>query len=431
MTCESLEQDVAYTKEKVDAGADFIITQLFYDVEAYFKYVQMCRDVGITVPIIPGIMPIQNYNGFKRMTGFCKTHVPPHILEALEPIQNDDASVKQYGIELGIEMCKDLLAKGAPGLHFYSLNLERSVVHILEGLGFVKQHGKKKLPWAPSNLSRRANEEVRPIFWANRPNSYLTRTTTWDEFPNGRWGDARSPAFGDLSDYHLCSFKTGSKAERRLIWGESISQRQDVYDVFVGYIQGSIPRLPWFEEPLKLETLPLKEQLIALNSSGFLTINSQPSINGVPSDDHAVGWGGPGGFIYQKAYLEFFTSPENLDRILALASKYPTLSYQAVNVRGEQKSNVDEGAKSVNAVTWGVFPGKEIIQPTVVDHNSFLVWKDEAFALWRSQWQSVYEPSSESFKTIGDVYENFYLVNVVENDFINGNIFNLFNELIA
>ncbi len=87
LECASLEDDLQRLKEKVDAGADFIITQLFYDVQLFLDFVRKCRDIGIAVPIIPGIMPIQNYPGFTRMTGFCKTKVPQHIVDALEPIK--------------------------------------------------------------------------------------------------------------------------------------------------------------------------------------------------------------------------------------------------------------------------------------------------------------------------------------------------------
>lgn len=188
LQCKSIEEDIKYLKAKVDAGADFIITQLFYDVDNFVAWVDKCRAAGITVPIIPGIMPIQDYGGFKRMTGFCKTMVPQEILDALEPIQADDARVKAYGVELAVRMCRRLLEAGCPGLHFYTLNLEKSVTSILEVLGFVSVRKPGTLPWKTSQAARRDKEEIRPIFWANRPQSYLTRTETWDEFPNGRWG---------------------------------------------------------------------------------------------------------------------------------------------------------------------------------------------------------------------------------------------------
>merc|ERR1719426_229590 len=122
------EQDMKYFKDKVDAGADFAVTQLFYDCEIYGRFLQKCKDMGIpdSFKVYPGIMPIQNYPGFKRMTGFCKTFIPKHITEALEPIQNDDQAVKEYGIKLGVEMSKKCIELGAPGVHLYTLNLETS-----------------------------------------------------------------------------------------------------------------------------------------------------------------------------------------------------------------------------------------------------------------------------------------------------------------
>ena len=84
------QQDLIYLKEKVDAGADFIITQFFYNVDLFLKFVDDCNRIGITCPIIPGILPIYNYRNFKRMVGFCCVNVPLKILEDLEQIKNDD-----------------------------------------------------------------------------------------------------------------------------------------------------------------------------------------------------------------------------------------------------------------------------------------------------------------------------------------------------
>jgi methylenetetrahydrofolate reductase (NADPH) len=183
------EEDLKHLKAKVDAGADLIITQLFYDVESFLKFERDCRAIGITVPIIPGIMAIQSYKGFVRMTSYCKIRVPDFVKDALEPIKDDDEAVKNYGVELGIQMCNQLLGSGR-GIHFYTLNLERSVKRILEGLG-LSNAAHRTLPWRPSVEPKRKAEVVRPIFWANRPKSYLARTESWDDFPNGRWGDAR------------------------------------------------------------------------------------------------------------------------------------------------------------------------------------------------------------------------------------------------
>jgi len=433
--CESLEKDIQYLKEKVDAGADFIVTQLFYDCDLFLNWVQKCREAGITCPIIPGIMPIQSYAGFQRMTGFCKTYVPQEILDDLAAIQHDEAAVKDYGVELGTKMCRKLLAAGVPGLHFYTLNLERSCVSILENLGFVSPQRAGSLPWKQSQIARRQGETVRPIFWANRPRSYIQRTSTWDDFPNGRWGNSASPAFGDLSDHHLYSHRAGKAEERRAMWGEQPTKPMDIFNVFVKYVDGSIARLPWCEEPLQLETVPIKENLKRINEGGFLTINSQPRVNGAPSDDPAVGWGGPGGYVYQKAYLEFFCSPTHLERFVKAAQEFPNLTYTALDFKGNKVTNrVDAGTseeESVTAVTWGVFPNKEILQPTVVDTRAFVAWKDEAFALWLSLWKSIYPADSESASLIQDVHDSYYLVCVVDNNFIDGDIFAVFNKILG
>lgn len=430
ITAESIDSDIAHLKAKCDAGADFIVTQLFYDVDIYLQWVKKCRDAGIQLPIVPGIMPIQNYSGFKRMTGFCKTAVPKEIEDAIEPIKHDDAKVKSYGIELGIQMCRKLLAAGSPGLHFYTLNLERSVNNILEGLGFVTPKQSGRLPWKQSQVARRQKEDVRPIFWANRPQAYFDRTAHWDEFPNGRWGPRDSPAFGELSDHHLMGLRVGSAEERRKIWATSIEAPIHVFQTFARYIEGECPRLPWCENQVLLETIPLKQTLKRLNEHGILTINSQPKVNGAPSNDPAVGWGGEGGYVYQKSYLEFFTSVTMLEKLVKLAAEHPNLTYTAVDVRGKTVTNIGLGEKTVNAVTWGVFPNKEIIQPTIVDVDSFMAWKDEAFALWLSQWASAYEPDSKSSEVIREIHDTYFLVNVVDNDFVKSDMFAIFEKLL-
>eukprot|EP01112_Ceratiomyxa_fruticulosa_P001734 TRINITY_DN118_c0_g3_i1.p1 TRINITY_DN118_c0_g3~~TRINITY_DN118_c0_g3_i1.p1 ORF type:complete len:590 (-),score=124.48 TRINITY_DN118_c0_g3_i1:117-1886(-) len=419
------ELDLKYLKEKVDAGADIIITQLFYDVDLFIEWVAKCRKIGITCPILPGIMPIHTYAGFVRMTTLSKTHVPTEISEALEPIKDNDEEVKKYGIKLCIEMCRKLLDAGVPGLHFYTLNLERSVKKVLKGLSLIsKEQMARQLPWNQCATSGRLKEEVRPIFWKHRPRSYISRTGSWDEFPNGRWGDSRSPAFGDLTDYHLAG-KTGQNLKVKGPYCVPLHDAHDVFQVFADYVSGNIKQLPWNETPLSPESNLIKEQLVQINKLGFLTINSQPAINGVSSSDKIHGWGGKGGYIYQKAYVEFFTSPENLELIVEFCNKSSRLTYHAINLKGHALTNT----KGTNAVTWGVFPGKEIIQPTVVDAESFVVWKDEAFALWKSRWANEYAEGTESRTVLDNVINSYYLVNIVDNNFVDGDLFQIFVQL--
>jgi hypothetical protein len=111
----SLDDDIRHLKTKVDAGADFIVTQLFYDTDLFLAWVSRCRAEGISAPIIPGIMPIHTYAGWKRMTTLCKTSIPPHMAEALEACQHDDAAVKDYGVQYCIDMIRKMLAAGIRG----------------------------------------------------------------------------------------------------------------------------------------------------------------------------------------------------------------------------------------------------------------------------------------------------------------------------
>jgi methylenetetrahydrofolate reductase (NADPH) len=422
---QSYEEDLKNLKEKMDAGADCIITQLFYDTDLFLKYVDDCRKLGIKAPIVPGIMPIHTYAGFDRMTTLCKTHVPQKIKDALEPIKNDDEAVKNYGIQLCIEMCRTLLKAGTPCLHFYTLNLEKSVLGILQGLQIIEEEVRKPLPWLP--VSSRAKETVRPIFWSHRPKSYIQRTSSWDEFPNGRWGDSRSPAFGDLTDFHISDLHIAKSFDKKGHWGAAPATSQEIYDVFAKYCGGEIERLPWCDTPLSPESDTIKNELIKINKAGFLTINSQPKVNGVPSSDEKNGWGPKNGYVYQKAYIEFFTSEENYKFLIEAIKKFPALTYYAVNIKGELQSNT---TPQVCALTWGVFPGKEISQPTVVDPDSFMVWKDEAYALWKSVWGSLYPEDSPSRKLIDNIAENYYLISMVDNDFVKGNIFDVFDVVI-
>jgi methylenetetrahydrofolate reductase (NADPH) len=244
------------------------------------------------------------------------------------------------------------------------------------------------------------SEEVRPINWANRPKSYIKRTVNWDEFPNGRWGDNRSPAYGELSDSHFFRPVEGSKKDLLAMWGESPIVHRDVYEVFAKYIEGKIPILPWCETALQSETIPISSRLADINREGFLTINSQPAVNGEKSDHPLYGWGGAGGRVYQKAYVEFFVSPHRMSSIMEVINSHPNLNYYAIDSNGAEFSS---GFKSVIALTWGCFPNKEILQPTVFDHDSFVVWSKEVFQLWTKSWAALYDDETESSALLYDV----------------------------
>ncbi|DAZ93974.1 TPA: hypothetical protein N0F65_005485, partial [Lagenidium giganteum] len=428
---EARQLDLARLKEKQDAGADFLITQFFFDVDNLLQWIRDCREIGITVPILPGYLPIQNYNSFCKFTSWCKTKVPPTVLRALDKIKNDDAAVKNYGTELAIQTCRRIMDAGIKSLHFYTMNLASTVTQVLQGLDMVPGRSQRDLPWQ-STLRRTGSgekiEQVRPIFWSNRQASYVARTAEWDDFPNGRWGDRTSPAYGELSEYYL-AFKR-PKVNRVNLWGAPATE-QDVWNVFVKFIEGSVKQLPWCEQALSLESTIIKENLKWVNGHGFLTINSQPRVNGAPSSDPSVGWGGDLGFVFQKAYVEFFVPPSMMAKLLKVMPEYPSLSFHAYNRKGEEHRNTPPS--NVTAVTWGVFPGVEIIQPTVVDSDSFEAWKDEAFELWQTQWASAYDKDSPSFQVIQEIYDTYFLVNIVDNDYTNddSDIFAIFTRIIT
>lgn len=135
---EDFAKEISYLKEKVDAGAEFIVTQMFFDVSVFESFVKACREAGIEAPILPGLMVIQAYGGLKRMTSFCKSRVPAAIWEKLDPVKDDADKVKEMGVEIGVDMCRKLIAAGVPGLHFYTLNLEKVTIGILKELGLAK-----------------------------------------------------------------------------------------------------------------------------------------------------------------------------------------------------------------------------------------------------------------------------------------------------
>lgn len=130
----SIEQDVRFLKAKVEAGVDFLITQLFFDNRDYFSFMDRVQRVGIKVPILAGIMPITNTNQIKRFTAMCGAKIPAHLAGKLDAAGADLESVQKIGVEHATVQCRELLEQGAPGIHFYTLNRSRATVRVLEAL---------------------------------------------------------------------------------------------------------------------------------------------------------------------------------------------------------------------------------------------------------------------------------------------------------
>ena len=141
LACEGDKQrDWAYLAAKVEAGAEFVLTQLFYDNRDYFEFVDYLQTrLGIRVPVVPGVLPILSTAQIKRFTALCGARLPAALLARLEALGDDDAAVTRLGIDVATEQCRELLANGAPGLHFYTLNRAHATTAILQNLGLAGQ----------------------------------------------------------------------------------------------------------------------------------------------------------------------------------------------------------------------------------------------------------------------------------------------------
>ncbi len=131
----SAQQDMLNFKRKVEAGADSAITQYFYNADAYFRFVDACRKLGITVPIVPGIMPIVKFAQLARFSDACGAEIPRWMRKTLEGLGDDSEAVQEFGLDVVTQLCEKLLAGGAPGLHFYTLNHAGPSLEIWKRLG--------------------------------------------------------------------------------------------------------------------------------------------------------------------------------------------------------------------------------------------------------------------------------------------------------
>ncbi|QJR12487.1 5,10-methylenetetrahydrofolate reductase [Usitatibacter rugosus] len=129
------QADLAAFKAKVDAGADSAITQYFFNPDAYFHFVEQCRAMGIGIPIVPGIMPIQNFSQLARFSDACGAEIPRWMRLKLEGFGDDSASIKAFGLDVVTDLCDRLLSQGAPGLHFYTMNQAGPTSTIWQRLG--------------------------------------------------------------------------------------------------------------------------------------------------------------------------------------------------------------------------------------------------------------------------------------------------------
>lgn len=491
---QSLENDLPYLVEKIEAGADFIMTQLFYDVDLYDKFEQRLRthESGVfkTIPIIPGLMPIQSYQILKRTAKLSHAKVPESMLARLDQVRGDDESVKKLGVTILAELVDQIKTiknryPGPKGFHFYTLNLEKAVSFILERTNLlppptprvsnfdsaIVDDNTTSMPTISNGLSPQASKSRRTSSVGSDPHNRvvvdhsvnsgyeasaadagkpkdtinsrvnqlaisegegsLGREATWDDFPNGRWGDARSPAYGEIDGYGV-SLKMSSSSAIKL-WGHPV-ETSDITKLFIRHIEGNLASLPWSEEGLSEETLTIKSQLLNLNKKGWWTVASQPAVNGIRSSDRIFGWGPPNGFVFQKAFVELFLPAADYHKLREKLTDNEAVSYLACNAHSDFESSADKahdmtasiaslsastsnGLGETNAVTWGVFPGKEIITPTIIEEVSFRAWAEEAFGIW-GEWEKVYAPRSASKELMKSVKEGYWLINVIHHSFI-------------
>lgn len=133
----SLDVDLLNLKRKVDAGADAVFTQLFYDNACFLSFRDRCAKAGIGIPVVPGIMPITEYARIQKITAMCGAGFPSTLAERLEAVKDDKSAQFEIGVEHAIAQCRELMAAGVPGIHFYALNKSPACERILEALGFA------------------------------------------------------------------------------------------------------------------------------------------------------------------------------------------------------------------------------------------------------------------------------------------------------
>ncbi|OTA06643.1 MTHFRMethylenetetrahydrofolate reductase [Trichoderma parareesei] len=493
---QSFEHDLSYLVDKVQAGADFIMTQLFFDIEAYEKFETTLRNhpsgAFKTIPILPGLMPIQSYAMIKRTTKLSHAKMPDAIMDRLNAVKGDDEKVKMVGVDILSELVEQIReiksrTPGPKGFHFYTLNLEKSVSFILERTKLIPDIPEEEEaiadespavaavqrmipkisvngnvpPRAPSHTrtARRQSSvgsdphnrvivgraATHPEWEASsteagipagsvntRANTLaisegegaLGREATWDDFPNGRFGDARSPAYGEIDGYGVSLHMSVTQAVR--LWGYP-KVASDINDIFVRHIRGEVSAIPWSEEDLLPESSIIKDKLEALNRKGWWTVASQPAVNGLPSSDPTFGWGPASGFVFQKSFVEFFLPSADWKILydkLTSAEVEEVVCFYATNAKGDFVSSDYTGgsaraggSESTNAVTWGVFPGKEIVTPTIIEEVSFRAWSEEAFGIW-AEWAKVYGRGSDSQKLLDGIREDYWLVNIIHHDYV-------------
>ena len=183
---------------------------------------------------------LQAYQSLRHIVSLSRLEVPQEVIDDINPIKENDEAIRNYGVDQTVQIIKTLFESGCvQGLHFYTLNREVATIAILKRIGMWCDDPQRTLPWKQTANHSRMEEEIRPIFWSSRPKSYVYRTSDWDEFPNGRWGNSSAASFRDLTDYYLFYLKSkATKDDLLKMWGTELNSEQDVFDVFKNYLTG-------------------------------------------------------------------------------------------------------------------------------------------------------------------------------------------------
>ena len=232
----SAEDDIRNLKAKVDAGADVIITQLFFEAQHFIDFITRCRQIGITIPIIPGIFSLNSYQSILKMSSLTGVPIPDRILQDLEPIKDNDEAVRNYGVDYLVNLCQNIIrANISPGLHFYTMNQD-IVIHVLKRIGLWKKQQIKSLPWKVATNHRRVGERTRSIFWMNRPKSYIYRTDHWKTYPSGYWSIEFSKQISNSLEgyYSFLEIYTMKDELDQFLSGDMISLT-NVYQIFYSF----------------------------------------------------------------------------------------------------------------------------------------------------------------------------------------------------
>ena len=204
------------------------------------------------------------------------------------------------------------------------------------------------------------------------------------------------------------------------MWGgsEAVTCEEDVWRMVQSYYSGSeVTITPWCSEAVSGQARLVTSILASLASSGVLTTNCQVAATNVPSEDPVIGWGPPGGFISQKGYLEFLMPKSRLASLLACVQSHPGVSYQVVSSDMMVDLTNLEDRDQALAVTWAVFPGQELVTPTITQPRLFPSWSREVFTLLEAGWGGLYPEDSPARSVIKDVAANYLHVWLVDNDF--------------